>query len=282
MAFPILRHPLLYQVKVGFLQFAPEFRAPEVNLARVERLISPIEVDGLVLPELSTTGYAFSSKEELLPFAEPIPGLTTEKLTRLAVAKGIWLVVGLAEKDGNSLYNSSVLISKDGKLHKYRKIHLFDREKLIFAPGNLPFQVIDIVGTGLKPVPTRVCTTKLGLLICFDWIFPESARTLALKGTQIICHSANLVLPYCQFAMQTRAIENRVFIITANRTGEERDLKFTGNSQVVNPKGEVLLKANAEEECVKVIDIDPAEALDKNVTERNNIITDRRPEFYIS
>ena len=269
-------------MKVGFLQFAPEFKSPDKNLARIERLISPVEADGLVLPELSTTGYAFNSKEELLPFAEPIPGPTTERLTRFATAKGIWLVVGLAERDGDDIYNSSILISKDGKLHKYRKIHLFDREKLIFSPGNLPFQVIDIVEAGLNPAPTRVCTVKIGLLICFDWIFPEAVRTLALKGAQIICHFANLVLPYCQPAMQTRAIENRVFIITANRTGEERSLKFTGNSQVVNPKGEVLLKADAEEECVKVIEIDPAQALDKNVTEYNNIITDRRPEFYIS
>ncbi len=268
-------------MKVGFLQFAPEFKAPEVNLTRIEEFISSIAADGLVLPELSTTGYAFNSKEELLPFAEPIPGPTTERLTRFATAKGIWLVVGLAERDGDDIYNSSILISKDGKLHKYRKIHLFDREKLIFSPGNLPFQVIDIVEAGLNPAPTRVCTVKIGLLICFDWIFPEAVRTLALKGAQIICHSANLVLPYCQPAMQTRAIENRVFIITANRTGEERSLKFTGNSQVVNPKGEVLLKADAEEECVKVIEIDPAQALDKNVTEYNNVITDRRPEFYL-
>lgn len=281
MAFPVFWYPFLYKVKVGFLQFAPEFKAPEVNLTRIEEFISSIAADGLVLPELSTTGYAFNSKEELLPFAEPIPGPTTERLTRFATAKGIWLVVGLAERDGDDIYNSSILISKDGKLHKYRKIHLFDREKLIFSPGNLPFQVIDIVEAGLNPAPTRVCTVKIGLLICFDWIFPEAVRTLALKGAQIICHSANLVLPYCQPAMQTRAIENRVFIITANRTGEERSLKFTGNSQVVNPKGEVLLKADAEEECVKVIEIDPAQALDKNVTEYNNVITDRRPEFYL-
>lgn len=264
-------------MKVGFLQFAPEFKAPETNLSRIERLISPIEADGLVLPELSTIGYAFNSKEELLPFAEPIPGPTTEKLTRLATTKRIWLAVGIAERDGDDIYNTSVLISKDGKLHKYRKIHLFDHEKLIFTPGNLPFQIIE-VETSLVGAQS----TKLGLLICFDWIFPEATRTLALKGAQIICHSANLVLPYCQTAMQTRAIENRVFIITANRTGEERDLKFTGNSQVVNPKGKVLLKANAEEECVKVIEIDPTQALDKNVTEYNNVITDRRPEFYIS
>ncbi len=258
-------------MKVGFLQFAPEFKSPEINLTKIEKLISSIEADGLVLPELATTGYAFESKEELLPFAESIPGPTTERLTKLAQSKGIWLVVGIAERDGTAIYNSSIFISKDGKLSKYRKIHLFDYEKLIFAPGNLFFQAVEVGDTQ---------STKLGLLICFDWIFPESARTLALKGAQIICHSANLVLPYCQLAMQTRAIENRVFIITANRTGKERTLKFTGNSQVVSPKGEVLLKANTFEECVKVVDIDPAQALDKNITARNNIIIDRRPEFY--
>ena len=266
-------------MKVGFLQFAPKFKATEVNLARIEKFISSVKADGLVLPELSTTGYVFESKEELLPFAETIPGPTTERLERLAESKGIWLVVGIAERDGDNIYNSSVLISKVGtrmSLHKYRKIHLFNREKLIFTPGNLPFQVIPIVVADLCAWPI-----KIGLLICFDWIFPEAARTLTLKGAQIICHSANLVLPYCQPAMQTRAIENRVFIITANRTGEERGIRFTGNSQIVNPKGEVLLKAGTDEECVKVIEIDPAQALDKNITEYNNIIDDRHPEFYI-
>jgi predicted amidohydrolase len=82
---------------------------------------------------------------------------------------------------------------------------------------------------------------KVGMMICFDWIFPESARTLALKGAQIIAHPSNLVLSYCQQAMFTRAVENRVFTITANRTGTEingdKELYFTGKSVIVDTKG---------------------------------------------
>lgn len=260
---------------IGFAQFAPKFKDIELNLTRIERLITDVEADGLVLPELATTGYAFETKEELFPFAEPIPGPSTDRLKKLAASKNMWLVVGIPEREGSDIYNSAVLISNSPVVYKYRKIHLFNQEKLIFTPGGLPFQVISLVGAN-----PRVHPVKIGLLICFDWIFPEAARTLALKGAQIICHTSNLILPYSQNAMQTRAIENRVFIITANRTGEERGLKFTGKSQVVNPEGEVILKANAQEECVKVIEIDPAQALNKNITERNDVLKDRRPEFY--
>ncbi|MCK4352062.1 hypothetical protein KAW65_01495 [candidate division WOR-3 bacterium] len=264
-------------MKVGFLQFEPFFKEKEKNLQKIEKLLENVNAELLVLPELATTGYAFETKKELFPLAEPIPGPSTKRLAKIASSKNISLVFGIAEldesrsscegRDENNIYNSAVLISPRGSVYKYRKIHLFFREKLIFTPGNLPFEAIDIKGV------------KLGLLICFDWLFPEATRTLSLKGAQIICHPANLVLPYCQPVMQTRAIENRVFIITSNRTGIEKNYKFTGKSQVVNPKGEVILKAR-QEECVKIIEIEPKEALDKNLNEYNNIFKDRREDFY--
>ena len=122
------------------------------------------------------------------------------------------------------------------------------------------------------------------MMICFDWIFPEIARTLALKGADILCHSTNLVLPFCQDAMVTRCIENRVFALTANRVGTERragsEFTFTGRSQVVDPKGRIHTRAGTEEEGVFVVDIDPSLARDKAVTEANDIFKDRRPELY--
>lgn len=255
-------------MRVGILQFAPTFKEKEKNLAQIEKFITNVSADGLVLPELATTGYAFESTTELAQFAEPIPGPTTDRLCKLAISKGMWLVFGMAEKESESIYNSCVFISKEQALYKYRKLHLFKYEKLIFTPGNLSLQVIS------------VGDVKIGLIICFDWLFPEAMRTLALQGAQIICHPSNLVLRYCQPAMQTRAVENGVFIITANRTGKERGIKFTGKSQIVNPKGEVILKFTAREQCVKVVEIEPKASLDKNITEYNHLFKDRRTEFY--
>jgi predicted amidohydrolase len=257
-------------MRVGFLQFRPEFARREENLARVESYLSK-ERDGLiVLPELFSTGYNFSSKKKFFSLSEEIPGRTTEFLGRIARKNNLYIVAGIAERDGERLFNSSCLISKSGIVMKYRKAHLFGREKLIFLPGAIPYEVCEIDGV------------KIGLLICFDWIFPEAMRSLALKGAQIICHSANLVLPYCQSAMVTRAIENRVFIITANRTGTEGDLKFTGKSQVVAPGGRILLKARRYEEVLIMTKINPEDAISKKVTSYNDLFKDRREELYFT
>jgi len=105
-----------------------------------------------------------------------------------------------------------------------------------------------------------------------------------LQGTQVILHSTNLVLPYCQMASFARAVENRMFIVLANRTGTEstdgNELNFTGGSIIYSPNGEILIQSSDSESAVEIVEIDPDDAVDKNVTGRNNLITDRRPEFY--
>jgi len=124
----------------------------------------------------------------------------------------------------------------------------------------------------------------VGMMICFDWIFPEVVRILALEGAEIICQPANLVLPWCQRAMVTRAIENRIFIVTANRIGREkrgeRELKFTGGSQITGHEGELLLQASLEGEEVGIVDLDPSIARDKAITQENDLFSDRRPDLY--
>jgi predicted amidohydrolase len=122
------------------------------------------------------------------------------------------------------------------------------------------------------------------MMICFDWIFPEACRALALQGARVVLHPSNLVLPYCQNAMTTRCIENRVFAITCNRVGTETRagvrLRFTGQSQIVDPCGRTLVRANDRDEDLRFIDIDPQEAGDKRLTSRNDLFADRRPEAY--
>lgn len=117
-------------------------------------------------------------------------------------------------------------------------------------------------------------------MICFDWFFPESARTLALKGAEIIAHPANLVMPYAPRAMPIRALENRVYTITADRVGEERGLKFIGKSLIASPKAEVLSIASETEEEIGVVEIDLNLARNKRLNDMNDIFKDRREEYY--
>ena len=258
---------------VGFFQTSPLLGKKDENVERAISSIRGAKADLLVLPELFNSGYLFESVEELKRSAESIPeGPTFLKMADLAAQENVNLVFGMAEKEGDRFFNSSVLVTPRGDYCVYRKLHLFDREKLWFSPGDKELKVFDIGGA------------KVGMMICFDWIFPETARILALKGAEIICHPSNLILQYCQSAMITRCIENRVFAITANRTGTEEKggvkLSFTGYSQVVDPKGNILTKANECEEGVWTVKIDPGLARDKKVTPHNDLLKDRRTEFY--
>lgn len=261
--------------RIGVFQFAPAFGEIEKNLARVEAAVKTSErADLVVLPELFATGYQFVSHAEVRGLAEPVPeGPTTQFLLRLAKERRCVIVGGLAEKDGEAVYNAAVSVGVEGVLVLYRKIHLFAEETVWFRPGDRPLPVFEARGA------------KVGLMICFDWRFPEAARTLALRGADLLAHPANLVHPHCPEAMITRSLENRVFSATANRTGAEarggkEKIRFTGRSQVVSPAGERLLAMGAEEEGLRVAGVDVALARDKRVTPRNDILRDRRPEFY--
>jgi predicted amidohydrolase len=260
-------------VKIGFFQFSPVLGRKDQNVEKTISSIRGARAGLLVLPELFSTGYLFGSEEELKRSAEIIPqGPTFLRLAALASQEKVNLVFGMAEKAGDRLYNSSVLLTPKGDFWVYRKLHLFDREKLWFSLGDRELSVVDIG------------EAKVGMMICFDWIYPEVARILALKGTEIVCHPSNLILAYCQDAMITRCVENRVFAITANRTGTEEKggvkLSFTGNSQIVNPQGDILTKADETEEGVWTVEIDPALAKNKKLTPHNHLFEDRRTEFY--
>ena len=199
------------------------------------------------------------------------PSTVPKKLKKIAKRKRLHLIFGIAQKHQRKYYNAAVYISPKGKVEIYQKVHLFEREKLFFTRGK-----------SFKVVPTG--EAKLGLMVCFDWIFPEVSRLLTLRGASILCHPSNLVLPYAQDAMKTRCIENRVFSVTANRIGTERrgtvTLTFTGGSQIVSPTGEVLASAGDRSESLKVVDINIEEAKNKNVTPSNDIIDDRVPSLY--
>ncbi|MFW9971516.1 MAG: nitrilase-related carbon-nitrogen hydrolase [Candidatus Odinarchaeota archaeon] len=259
-------------MKVGYVQTSPLFGEKKQNFRDIKKLLKGIKADLIVLPELFATGYTFVSKEEALSFAEDYNGETAQFLLEVAQSTGSIIIGGFIEKEGEKIYNAAMMVSSKGFITSYRKIHLYYKEKLWFSPGNKPLKVYNIDGT------------KIGIMICFDWIFPETVRTLALLGADIIAHPANLVLPYCQKAMITRCLENRIFAITSNRIGDEKrgvdHFKFTGRSQITSYNGDVLSSAPEAEEFVDIVNVDINMARDKNLNEFNNLFEDRRVEFY--
>ena len=263
-------------MKAGFYQFFPAFGKKRENLEKVRVATGNLSLDPLVLPEFFATGYQFISQDEVAGLAELVPdGETTEFLVSLARKNKTFIVAGLPERDGAAFYNSAVLTGPEGFIGLYRKTHLFFEETLFFSPGNTGFRVWD------------TAIGKIGIMICFDWFFPESARTLALKGAEVIAHPSNLVLPYCPQSMPVRCLENRVFAITANRIGMEQRkegpaLTFIGRSQILSPKAEILAEAGNAEEALRAAELDLNMARDKKLNPFNDLFRDRRPDLYIS
>jgi len=259
-------------MKIGYVQTSPIFGEINQNFDQIENLLGNTKADLIVLPELFATGYTFISKEETESLAENTEGETAKFLMGLAKKTDAVVVGGFIEKDGNQIFNSSMIVSNAEVLGTYRKLHLYYKEKLWFSPGNKPLKIYEVKDT------------KVGIMICFDWFFPETFRTLALLGAEIIAHPANLVLPYCQKAMETRCLINRVFTVTSNRIGNEirgeDNFTFTGGSQITSYNGEVLSSAPKDNPHIDFVEIDIKQARDKHLNDFNNLFEDRRVEFY--
>ena len=260
-------------MRVGYYQFRPLFGKVRQNLEKVVNALSNIEADLIVLPELAFTGYYFKDRKEVKSLAEnPEKSFTVDTLTALCKNKNMHIVTGFTEKAKDKYFNSALLIGPKGLKHTYRKIHLFNEETNWFDAGDIPLQV------------NKIKDTRIGMMVCFDWAFPEVTRALALGGADIICHPSNLVLSYCQDAMITRCLENRVYAITTNRYGFDKrphgSLRFTGKSQIVAPGGKLINRSHSQQEDVYIMEIDPKLARDKSITPLNEVLRDRRPEFY--
>jgi predicted amidohydrolase len=230
-----------------------------------------VDADLFVLPELFNTGYNFVDVTEVDRLSENTSGYTFDLISSFARRKSCYVVYGFVEK-AVRLYNSAAIVGPYGMMGLYRKVHLYNRETLFFSPGDLGFPVFSL------PIG------RIGMMICFDWIYPESARTLAVKGAQLIAHPSNLVMPYCPDAMVTRSIENRVFCATADRVGVENRagvaFKFIGNSEIVSTRGQILQRLGPEAEGVAVADIDLRQASEKTINEYNDLMKGRRGNQY--
>ena len=261
--------------KVALYQNDPRFGEVARNLEAAQAALAGVRADLLILPELFATGYQFDSAAEVRDLSEPVPGgPTTAALEALARSTGATVIAGLAERapDGR-IFNSAAIVYPSGFLVTYRKVHLFHEERIWFAPGDR-----------LPPVIRTPQGLRVGVMICFDWRFPEVARHLALEGADVIAHPSNLVRPHCPDAMITRALENKVFTATANRVGEEARggrpaLRYIGRSQVVSPSGERLAALGTVEPGVIEVEVDPALARSKRVTGCEDLFAARRTDL---
>jgi len=257
-------------MNISIIQFAPILGELQKNRSLITELLGETkDADLAVLPELAFTGYNFSGVDMARGLAEvPQESPSVELLHGIAKQNGQHIICGFNEREGDVLYNSTVLVGPDGLKSIYRKMHLFMNEKNIFRPGNSKLEVFDI----------GCC--KLGMQICFDYLFPEPWRILAERGAELIIHPSNLLTQNATKSLPGIALRNKVFTVTANRIGTEGDLTFNGNSMIIDPAGDIILRASGENTEIINMEIDPTIAHNKMITSMNHVFNDRRPEQY--
>ncbi len=245
----------------------------EMSVAAVRTAVQA-GADVVVLPELVTSGYVFSSREEAASVAiTPEHDVFAEWAAAIPV--GGLVIGGFCEQGADGLlYNSAAIVNHAGVLAVYRKTHLWDREKLVFEPGSEPPPVLE------TPLG------RIGVLVCYDLEFAEMPRMLALSGAELIAVPTNWPLvdrpegerpPEIMIAMAAARI-NRVFIACADRTGTERGQRWTAGTTVIDAAGWVVASAGAD--GLAVADVDLSQARTKALTELADALADRRPELY--
>ncbi|MHA1129512.1 MAG: nitrilase-related carbon-nitrogen hydrolase [Candidatus Helarchaeota archaeon] len=264
-------------LNVSVVQFFPRFLELELNRRKIsEALATCISKYNsssptlIVLPELAFSGYNFEKIEQVENTAEEIPHSESCKLLeQFSMKNEVFIVAGINEKANKTFYNSAVVFGPEGYITTYRKLQLYAREKEFFKPGDLPLQLFSIADY------------NIGIMICFDWFYPEIPRTLALMGADLVCHVMNAVIPDGAYIGDTYHCRwNRIFIALANRVGEERDLRFIGRSAIIDPKGTILAQASSTTEQIINYTIEPQLARTKKINSYNDLLNDRRPNFY--
>lgn len=250
--------------RVACLRLSPTLGDVAANLAMVRRALAAVSADVVVLPELVTSGYVFSSAEEAAACA-----ISPDALASWGESGAI-VIGGFCERgDDGRLYNSAAVVDASGVLAVYRKTHLWDRERLIFTPGSELPPVLD----------TRF--GRIGVLVCYDLEFPEMPRTLALRGAELLCVPVNWPVverppagehPPEQLTAMSAARVNRVFIAVCDRVGSERGVEWVGGTAVIDENGWIAGTAAA--------DIDFARARNKVFNGLSDAFADRRPELY--
>ncbi len=267
-------------VKVAAAQINPRLMKNADNLAKImgrTREAAAAGADLIVFPECALTGYVFHSREEALPYAETVPGPATGTVADLCRELEVHVVFGLLEADGADLYNAAALIGPEGLVGGYRKNHLpylgVDR---FVDPGNRPFRV--------RETPLG----RIGMHICYDCNFPESARAMTLQGADILALPTNWPNGrdyISRYMINTRAMENKVHVIAVDRVGVERGVRFLGRSKIANAGGDTQATGSARREEILYAELSLKQARRKHIVVKPgefevDYIRDRRPEMY--
>jgi predicted amidohydrolase len=266
-------------MKISCAQFAPEYRDIQNNLDRIRGFVRASDVDIIIVPELAQTGYFFTSEEEIASLAQPIGGPIAHALSAFAIESNKAIITGFLEEDAGTFYNSGLAFDANGRLAgHYRKVHLFYYETQIFTTGDLGFPVFSL--------ETQSGIAKVGMLICYDWRFPEAARKLALNGAELLAMPSNIVTTtgMLHATLRTRAFENKVAIAFADRIGSETNngetLRFRGESCIIDMNGEMLATASEKNEEMITAEVDLAKTRNKRINPFNDIFTDRPETGY--
>lgn len=232
----------------------------------------------IVLPELASSGYAFTDSAEAQAAAEPADGPTITSWQRQAAELDVVIVGGFCEQDvDGTIKNSAAMVDPSGLRAIYQKAHLWDAERLIFEPGQLPPPVVD------------TAVGRLSMMICYDLEFPEWVRLPALAGTQLLCVPVNWPAyprpegerPGEVVRVQADAAVNRMFIAASDRVGSERGIDWVGGSTIVDADGWPLAGASATvASAVLTATCRLTDADSKGVGGLSNIHTDRRADLY--
>lgn len=274
-------------VRVAVVQFEPRVGVENLksNAVAVEERLTAAADNGanlIVLPELATTGYVFETRDEAYAHSEPVPGgRSVEMFVRIAAERDLYIVGNVVEQADGRLYDTAVLVGPDGYVGRYRKTHLWNTEKLWFTPGDEGFSVFD----------TRI--GRIGLLVCWDIWFPETARIVTQLGADIICIPTGWVWTppplydesgVCMAAHLTitAAHANNVFIATADRIGQERGAGFMGNSLIAGTNGWPIDRiAGPDEDTIIYADVDLVQSRTAPIwNQLNDLHRDRRTDLY--
>lgn len=266
--------------RIAGVQMDVQIGEIDANLDRMCQKLKEAHAGGAlitVFPECAVPGYCFGSLEEALPYSQPVPGPATSRMSQLCAELQCYAIFGMLERAGDRVFNAAVLVGPEGVSGNYRKVHLpFLGIDMFTTPGDRPFAV-----QAAGPV-------RVGMNICYDAAFPESARCLSILGADLIALPTNWPPgAECTAAcvINARAMENGVYFIAVNRVGTERGFTFIGRSKIVDPTGNVLAEAQTLGEELLFADIDPERARNKHVIrvpKKHEIdrLADRRPELY--
>lgn len=262
----------LESYRAAAVQFEPSMYEKERNIERLLKLCTEAAKEGarlIVTPEMGTTGYCWYDRDEVKPFVETVPGSSTDRFVEICEQHNCYIVLGLPEVDSATelYYNTAVLIGPKGVVGRHRKSHPYIAEPKWAANGDVAHHVFDTdIG-------------RIGMLVCMDLHFFETARLEAVAGVDVICHISNWLqertpAPY----WISRAFENACYVVEANRWGLERTVQFSGGSCVIEPDGRVAASIDTGD-GIAYAEIDLSKSRKREVL-GEKVFEKRRPELY--